>query len=186
MKKIILNIFICLITLSFTSCVASWGVTTDSVCEDTDINIVISAGTPYYYNGTVEYYIYNNLYWYPFYVDRAWRWYPYRTPFRHGYIPRIPPRPYSNPFIGPNPYHRYHNGRIIYNHRPYYRTGDIIRDNYRLYRPCRNPIYRQRNYPTGFGQRRGSSTRVNPSPNNNPLHIFNGNNRPSGRFGGHR
>lgn len=167
MKKIILNIFICLITLSFTSCVASWGVTTDSVCEDTDINIVISAGTPYYYNGTVEY--------------------PYRTPFRHGYIPRIPPRPYSNPFIGPNPYHRYYNGRIIYNRRPYYHIGDITRDNHRLYRPGRNPIYRQRNYLTGFGQRRGSSTRVNLSPNNNrPSHIFNGNNRPSGRFGEHR
>ena len=64
----------------------------DVVRSDVDVNLVINYGTPYYYEGTLLYYLYNGLYYYPFYYDNYWYMRAYRRPFNHLYY-----RPYFRP-----------------------------------------------------------------------------------------
>ena len=81
MKKRIINflstLFICVITLGiFTSCETTYAATTSYEYDDmyydpdyTSINIILEYGTPYYLNGVLQYYIYRDLYYYPFYYN---------------------------------------------------------------------------------------------------------------------
>ena len=104
MKKIILTIcMFFVLSFSFSSCIVGEYATTQDdvyyaesysevVRSNVDINIVISRGTPYYYNGSILYYIYNGLYYYPYYYDNYWYMRVYRRPFDH-----VRYRPYFRP-----------------------------------------------------------------------------------------
>lgn len=103
MKKILFSIAFALICMtSFNSCTMSTYATTqddiyvetysDVVYTDVDFNLVIRYGTPYYYNGTLLYYIYNNLYYYPYWYGNYWYVRVYRKPFTH-----LNHRPYFRP-----------------------------------------------------------------------------------------
>lgn len=75
----------------------------DVVQSNVDFNLVIRYGTPYYYEGELLYYLYNDLYYYPFYYDNYWYVRVYRRPF--AYI-------YHRPYFRPNRYdYRFEPGR---------------------------------------------------------------------------
>lgn len=101
MKKYIGMIFTCLVILfTCVSCDIYTGVTTqddvyvenDIVRTNVDFNIIIRYGRPYYYEGSLLYYVYNDLYYYPFYYNNYWYVRAYRRPFNHLYY-----RPYFRP-----------------------------------------------------------------------------------------
>ena len=120
MKKYILNILsaicISLITLgTLCSCETVYASTTtyDDMYYENDyasIDIIVTYGTPYYLDGVLQYYIYRNLYYYPFYYNDIMY-------FRSFYRP-LPPR------------HHYNFGRP---HR-----GDIGFGHHRGHRPSHN------------------------------------------------
>ena len=64
----------------------------DVVHTNVDFGIVIRYGTPYYYNGDLLYYLYDGLYYYPFYYDNYWYVRVYRRPIDH-----LRYRPYFRP-----------------------------------------------------------------------------------------
>ena len=116
MKKIISIILGLVMCISLTSCVTTAYAQTD---DDVDVNVVVTYGTPYYdANGLLLYYIFRDLYYYPYYYGN--RWY-----FRH-YVKPLPPRTYRavpRDFYNHRPHVTHHkpsmNGnRGIGNHRP--------------------------------------------------------------------
>ena len=71
----------------------------DVVRSTVDYNIVIRYGTPYYYNGNILYYIYDNLYYYPYFYNDYWYFRVYRRPFVHtNYHPYFRPHRYDYRF----------------------------------------------------------------------------------------
>ena len=109
MKKFISLILALMMCISLTSCVTTAYAQTDD--EVSDVNVVITYGTPYYNsNGLLLYYIYRDLYYYPYYYNN--RWY-----FRH-YARPLPPRHYR-----PMPRNFYHQRPNISHHRPPIHNG---------------------------------------------------------------
>lgn len=84
-------LFACLfaISFSFTSCAISSE--QDGIYVGTeyrtrsyvDFDIIVRYGTPYYLNGTLQYYTYNGLYYYPFYHNNYWYVRVYQRPHVH-------------------------------------------------------------------------------------------------------
>lgn len=96
---------------------------------DGDINIIITNGTPYYYNGQLWYYYYRNLYYYPFWYDGYWYLRPYTTLYSWNWYR------YHYRHFRPNRYDQYrfrpgHHGFYNPNHRHIERP-------YREYNPHR-------------------------------------------------
>ena len=181
MKKLFMFIIGLMMVFSFSSCVGYTYATTqddiyveaetDVVRSNVDFNIVIRYGTPYYYEGSLLYYLYEGLYYYPFYYDNYWYVRAYRRPFAH-----LHHRPYFRP-------HRYdyrfrpdhhpgfgHNGHI--NGRPH-RPG-VRPDNRPSHRPDVRPWKRPNNRPdVRPGNRPGNRPNggMNPRPNRRPDNV---------------
>jgi len=123
MKKIKILLLSLLMLVTFSSCeVYTTATTQDDIYTETsadivrsniDFNLVVRYGTPYYMNGELLYYLYNGLYYYPFYYNNYWYVRTYRRPFLH-----FDRRPYFRPhrhdyrfspghhgFGRPKPYH---------------------------------------------------------------------------------
>jgi len=154
MKRKLLTLLIALMMIcSLSSCeVYSYATTQDDIYveaqadivqSNVDFNIVIHYGTPYYYNGSILYYLYNNLYYYPFYYDNYWYVRAYRHPFNHLHY-----RPYFRP-------HRYD-----YRFRPGYHKGFGVPNNFRNIKP----IHRGDSYRRPHGSRPDV---ISNRPNNN-------------------
>lgn len=103
-KLVSLICFICL-SLVLSSCdTAYYGISSNPQYDDQEVldnrinyNIIIRYGTPYYYNGYLNYYFYEGLYYYPVYYNNYWYFRSFRRPFRYGYCPdnrHWRPRPY--------------------------------------------------------------------------------------------
>ena len=70
------------------------------VRSNVDFNVVMHYGTPYYYNGSILYYTYKDLYYYPFYYNNYWYVRAYRMPFNHlRYRPYFRPHRYDYRFV---------------------------------------------------------------------------------------
>lgn len=164
-----------IISLTFTSCVGYTYATTqddiyveteaDIVHSNVDFNIVIRYGTPYYYEGSLLYYLYDGLYYYPFYYDNYWYVRAYRRPFAH-----LHHRPYFRP-------HRY-DYRFRPNHHPGFGRPGNRPGNHHGVRPGNRPGSHQDVRP---GNR--SSNRPGYNQNTRP-HSTGGAIRPQGRPGG--
>ena len=75
----------------------------DVVKSNVSFDIIIKYGTPYYYNGSLLYYLYHDIYYYPFYYNNYWYVRAYRRPFTHfNYHPYFRPHRYDYRF---NPGH---------------------------------------------------------------------------------
>lgn len=102
-------------TLMCNSCAEAVYATDDVYGEyysSSDVTLIITHGTPYYYNGRLWYYLYNGLYYYPFYYDG----YVYLRPYT-----RVYPWGYNFGRFRPNRYdYRYRPG---YHYRPGYSNG---------------------------------------------------------------
>lgn len=59
----------------------------EALLDNIDINLIVRNGTPYYYNGYLNYYFYRGLYYYPIYYNNYWYFRAYHRPFRRGYFP---------------------------------------------------------------------------------------------------
>ena len=116
---------------SLNSCVgASFATTQDDMYIETDVDIVQSTvdfnvvfryGTPYYYNGSILYYLYNGIYYYPYFYDNYWYLRAYRRPFPYtNYRPYFRPHRYDYRFdrgyVHPRGWYRYSPNH--YNHTP--------------------------------------------------------------------
>ena len=104
------NIIISLIMIfSLSSCdTMVYTTTQDDVYVETQVDIVqsnvgfdtvIRYGTPYYRNGVILYYFYDNIYYYPYYYNNYWYVRAYRRPFTHfSYRPYFRPHRYDYRF----------------------------------------------------------------------------------------
>ena len=177
MKKLFKLILVFVLSLSLNSCFGVYDgfyvTTQDDVyiesydgavrVSNVDFNVVISAGTPYYYNGTILYYLYNGLYYYPFYYDNYWYVRAYRRPFSD----------YHRPYFRPNRHDfRFEPGRYRGYDRPPVRHDSRIRPNSKP-EPNRRPNVRpdrgnNRVIPDRPANRpnQPNNTRPNVRPNN--------------------
>ena len=171
MKTLRLILVTLILGLSLTSCtIAAYPTTQDDIYTEvsvdevniagTDMNVVIRYGTPYYYSGSLLYYLYNGIYYYPYYYDNYWYFRAYRRPF-----------PYINyrPYFRPHRYdYRFHSGYV--GHRSWHRNntphGNYNRPNRHHPRPDARPSIRRPDIrPNGRPSNpvRGGSTINRPS-----------------------
>ena len=152
MKKIISFILGLVMCISLTSCVSTAYAQAD---DDVDVNVVVTYGTPYYNeSGLLLYYIFRDLYYYPYYYSN--RWY-----FRH-YTRPLPPMSYR-----PVPRDFYHHRPHVTHHSP----------NVATHRPSMNVNRGMGNHRPNIGNNRPSGGRIRPSApriNNGGQHRYGG------------
>jgi hypothetical protein len=176
MKKFLLTIAILMCMFLFSSCTTYTTVPDDIYDEyvvdntaDVNINIIITYGTPYYYNDVLWYYYYNDLYYYPFYYGGYWYFRPYTRLYPWGYDFGFRPRPHDWRFrpgyYGFTKPHHNNNGRP---HRPH---GDNF-DNHGNHHPNTGGVTPHRHDNRNHDG--NGSTRVRP----NRRHNDNGNVTP--------
>lgn len=135
MRKFLIGIVFAIGCMSLVSCVTSvsaqddmYGSTEAVIVDDnTQIEVVITYGTPYIIDGLVQYYIYNNLYYYPYYYRNHFYWRMYRSPLlTYPRYWRPMPRAYwyrGGKFYHPRNFDRRHYDNVIMHnghHRPHY------------------------------------------------------------------
>lgn len=110
MKKFILSIIFGIgVLFSFSSCVTSaYAYGTD----DVDVNVVVRYGTPYYYGGSLAYYVYDGWYYYPYYVGGHRFYHRYHRPLPY-HRPHYSPRSYRQHMSSTYRPHARHNGGNI-------------------------------------------------------------------------
>lgn len=90
MKRIILSLAIMLISIfTFSSCVTTAYADDDTYESSYDYNVIIANGTPFIVNGLIAYYLYNNMYYYPYYRNGFYHFYSYARPLPHDRMPRF-------------------------------------------------------------------------------------------------
>ena len=176
MKKIFYTLCLMMICMTFSSCVVTEtyasddyqvGVT-ESVSEaETDISIVIRLGTPYYYNGSLIYYLYKGWYYYPYYYRDYWYWRPSLRCHPYGW--RYRPSHSDYRWHRGNP-HRFDRRPHNHSTRPYHNGFTHNFGN----RP------QHRGNPHNFGTRPQHNGSTHNFGNNKPQH------RGSEHFGGRR
>lgn len=100
----------------------------DIVQSNVSFDIVLRYGRPYYRDGILLYYIYNNLYYYPYYYGNYWYVRAYRRPFPHvNYRPYFRPHKYDYRF-SPDRYrmHGIYGTRPHNNYRGHYKHDPNI------------------------------------------------------------
>ena len=156
MKTKLLTFLVCLMMLfSLNSCVVSgYATTQDDIYTETEVDVVrsnvsfdviIQYGTPYYRDGALLYYLYRDIYYYPFYYNNYWYVRAYRRPFTH-----FDHRPYFRP-------HRYDYRFSPGSYRGFYRPNNP-NSHYR-------PITPNRGHNARYHRRHGSRPTIKP---NNP------------------
>ena len=175
---------------SLTSCVTT-AYAYDDMYDDVDIEVVVTYGTPYYNaEGLLLYYIYRDLYYYPyFYNDRY---------YLHRYYRPLPPdrmrhyRPVPRDFYRHNPPHRHHhNGHQPNRHHNMNPRGMGGHNNHHM-TPNVHPRHNNNVTPRNHGHNRMGGNRPNinsrPSvrPNSGGMRPMTprSSTRPSGGFGG--
>lgn len=183
-RKLFTILFMMFSLFALTSCVttvdAQDGVYSTTVIDADDIEMAITYGAPYIVDDVVYYYLYNNLYYYPFYTRGYWYYRVYTRPLiRYPHYWRPVPRShwfrdgrYYNPhrFVGHN---RHYNRPHM--DRPYNRPSINNRPTVRPQnRPQNRPNWNSRPSSTRSTVGRPSINRSIPHQNSN------------GRFGGRR
>lgn len=181
MKKVILFLLSLVFCFSFQSCDISWMIddAANNFSYDTyyyspstnnDINVIITYGTPYYYNSYIHYYYYRGLFYYPYYFNDYWYFRPYSSSFQYGYEPRfVCPRRGDFRFNNFNNNYGYRrpslnnpglpNKEFVDNFRNnrVYQYGNNSRSNYGLNNNTMSPVFKQQN---------NSSFRIGSQQNN--------------------
>lgn len=193
MKTKLLAFLVCLMMIfSLNSCVvSSYATTQDDIYTETEVDVVrsnvsfdiiIQYGTPYYRDGALLYYLYRDIYYYPFYYNNYWYVRAYRRPFTH-----FDHRPYFRP-------HRYDYRFSPGSYRGFYRPNNP-NSHYRPITPNRgnNGIYHR---PHGScpaiksnNHSKPNSGRVTPKTRPNRQVITpnrSAGSRANSKFGGYR
>ena len=194
MKKILFTLILSVVMISIQSCTTTYAAGYDQydeeyvISDNADVNIIITYGTPYYYEGKLWYYLYNGLYYYPFHYNGywyfrpygtlySWNWYHYHyrhfTPNYHDY--RF--RPHHNDWNRP-----YHDGRRPEGH------GKAHPDRPKDHQPNVGHTSHKPNNGGGAVRHNGNNHRHNQKdkarmnnrrPSSRPSNIGSGNNRGS-------
>ena len=128
MKKVLTALMIIVLSLTQMSCISSVYAQDDMypieeadvVRSNVNIELVIRYGTPYIVDGLVQYYLYEGLYYYPYYLRDYFYYRVYRAPLY--YYPRYwrpVPRAYwfrNGNFYRPQRYDRHHFNSV--RHQP--------------------------------------------------------------------
>lgn len=184
MKKVFSFIITLALCLSFSSCVTTAEAQTDGIYVSTngvDFDVVLTYGTPIYNaECLLMYYIYRDLYYYPYYYSNRWYFRSYSRPLRHY-------RPVHRDFYRNRPPVHHNHGRghgDIRHNRPNVNHRPNINN-----RPSVNHRPSVNSRPSGGIQRpqhsMRSSTMVQHQPNHSsaPRGMNNGGGR---HFGGRR
>ena len=143
----------------------------DVVRSNISFDVILRYGTPYYRDGALLYYVYRDIYYYPFFYDNYWYVRAYRRPFIHfDHRPYFRPHKYDYRF---SPGH--YRGFDRPTHRPHIRPT-----NPNMGRPNGRPHGR----PTNPNMGRPNGRPNNPNfgrPNGRPTNPNMG--RPNGRPG---
>ena len=101
-RKLLTFLMAFFIMFAISSCeVYTYATTQDDIHVEADVDVVrsnvsfdviIQYGTPYYRDGILLYYLYRDIYYYPFYYNNYWYVRAYRRPFTH-----FDTRPYFRP-----------------------------------------------------------------------------------------
>ena len=175
MKKIIgfLAALVMLFTLS--SCVTTAQAHVDDVYDDVDINLVVTYGVPYYdVDGLLMYYIYRNMYYYPYfyynryYLHRYYRPLPPSRMHRYRPVPRDAFKNHYHPNMRHHGHMPKHNTMPSMNHRR--PIGDKPNPNIRQIQPSRpnTSINRGPSIPN-INSSRGSRSMSQPRGGSRPM-----------------
>ena len=160
MKKIIIFILGLMMCFTLSSCVTTAQAQVDDMYDDVDISVVVIYGTPYYNaEGLLLYYIYRDMFYYPYYYNNRYYFHRYSRPLPpHIYRDRYRPIPRGN---------FRHHGQPNINHNP--RPNNGVKPNGNGHKPNvtrpNTNINRGGNRPTIGGNHRPmtqprSSTRM--------------------------
>ena len=107
MKKIISILAALMMCFTLSSCVTTASAQIDDIYDDVDISVVVTYGTPYYNTeGLLLYYIYRDMFYYPYYYNNRY--------YLHRYHRPLPPermrmyKPVPRDFYRHEPPRRYH------------------------------------------------------------------------------
>lgn len=143
MKKIFSFLVALAMSISLSSCVTTVSAQDDVFDGEVDATVVVSYGTPYIYNGMIEYYFYRGWYYYPCVIDNRYYFHRYRrvlppNEFNRWYRPiprdRFHPRPHHRPHAAPP--RPNHGGNMHRPHTPNHNHGGSM--NHRPYNPQRS------------------------------------------------
>lgn len=144
MKKFILSLLFGITILFSTSSCVTGAYAQDVVISgsngDVDVSVVVRYGTPYYFEGSILYYLYDGWYYYPYLHNNYYYYYRY-----------------SRPLPSPRPGHRF---VPRYNDRPHFK-------HHRDYRPTRrSSTYATEHHSNGHKPNVGHRPNTNPPRGN--------------------
>ena len=143
MKKIISILAALMMCFTLSSCVTTASAQIDDMYDDVDISVVVTYGTPYYNTeGLLLYYIYRDMFYYPYYYHNRY--------YLHRYSRPLPPERMR--MYKPVPRDFYYNQRPPKRHHS--TTPPPRRDRHDV-------------RPNTHQQPRPNVNRSNPRPNNN-------------------
>ena len=90
MRKIILTLVIGIVTLFTLSSCVTGAYAQEIEIGNNDAKLIITYGTPYFYDGVLVYYNYNNFYYYPYVLNGRTYYHRYHRPLpspRHRFQP---------------------------------------------------------------------------------------------------
>lgn len=187
MKNLIYLLVAALFSLSAVSCgtyAYSQEVYDNEVIISNDnVSIIITQGTPVYYEGHLHYYIYNGLYWYPFWYENHWYFCSYTRIYPWGYDFHF--RPHHSDYRFRPGHHGFRRPDHSHGHYGLPREGRVYHDNpnkgnHNTRRPTINRDHNPRpnNNP---GMNNGRRPNVNPGNR-----VYDGGMRRSQQMGGQR
>ena len=132
MKKIIVILAILMTLFTLSSCVTAAQAQVDAVYDvyddDVDINVVVTYGTPYYNtSGLLMYYVYRDMFYYPYYYNNRYYLHRYHRPLPFNRMERYRPVPrdfykYNRPHTRPHDGGRHHHHVTPQNNHRYHVT----------------------------------------------------------------
>ena len=176
MKKIIGILAALMMCLTLSSCVTAAQAQVDGVYDDNvDISVVVNYGTPYYnVDGLILYYIYRDMYYYPYYYHNRYYLHRYHRP-----LPLDRMRIYRPV---PRDFYRHEQPRRYYVTPPN-RSAQHMRPNTHPNQPRLNRNVRP-NGGTRPNNNRGGNVGRPMTPRSSTRATVGGGNR--GHFGGNR
>lgn len=187
MKKIIGFLVALVMCITFTSCAVTAEAHVDDMYDNVDISLVVTYGTPYYNaDGLLLYYIYRDMFYYPYYYNHRYYLHRYSRPLppsrlgRYKPVPRdfhVRNRPHVNHVTPPNK-----TTQHVDAHKPNVNNRPTPNINNR-------PMPNVNNRPTPNNSRQGigrSVPRSGGDLNNRPSPPRSSTRGANGNFGGRR
>lgn len=180
MKKIIGILAALIMCITLNSCVTAAQAQIDDMYDDVDISLVITYGTPFYdTDGLLLYYIYRDMFYYPYYYHNRYYFHRYSRPLStHVYRERYRPVPRD--------VFRHHSTNVRHKNHPPKPHRDVRPNRNHQPRPNVRPNVTPRpNNNINKGGNMGGS-RPTPQPRSSTRATVGGSRSGGGHVGGRR